>query len=125
MDELRYNSAAGTIVIWPDYAKRGLARNEIRFYFCNEDELYGVHVLREGHFSGNTVTYSKLENFFVTYGEGSYLGVIVQPIVFEELKADAVKLRAFDVTRTPTAPRCECGAEKCGSRFHSSWCPKK
>ena len=30
----------------------------------------------------------------------------------------------YDPRDTWIVKRCECGAEKCGSNFHSDWCPK-
>jgi hypothetical protein len=34
------------------------------------------------------------------------------------------KTKVHSVTPVNISKKCECGAEKCGSTFHSSWCPK-
>ena len=48
---------------------------------------------------------------------------------FTVVKANSPQLPDIDLVAPPSSPKqrppCECGAAKCGSAIHSSWCPAK
>jgi hypothetical protein len=54
---------------------------------------------------------------------GNRVGAVwVNPDCFAKLYAEAVAPAIVAISKA--LPKCECGAEKTRSNFHSTWCPK-
>jgi hypothetical protein len=103
----------GLVKIFED---QNIADNEIKY-------SPGIHGLSKFTVS-KPITYSSIDDFVAdTYAQYAVLvdSIWISPNNYAALK-NLSKLTLPDVATAPKAPVCECGAHKCNSNIHSTWC---
>ena len=70
-------------------------------------------------------TLKELQDIINSFAAGIYNVAPASLVPCQQLQIETLALPDVETIYSdpPAAPVCECGAEKCGSPSHSSWCP--